>query len=52
MKQVLVLILCFASIATYAQNKYGLTPANYEGYLKSVKADPKKELVEDRKSVV
>lgn len=34
-----------------AQNKYGLTPTDYDGYLKSVKADPKKELVDLEKFI-
>lgn len=46
MKSVLLaIILVITATSVLAQYKYGLKPTDYEGYLKSVKADPKKELV-------
>lgn len=41
-----LIILSLVSCVTYAQNKYGLSPMDYEGYLKSIKTDPTKELVD------
>jgi len=40
---ILSLLVCFSASAQY---KYGLTPTDYQGYKKSVQADPEKELVD------
>jgi zinc D-Ala-D-Ala dipeptidase len=45
MKTVLPLFLIVLSVSAFAQNKYGLKATTYEAYLATVKADPKKELV-------
>jgi zinc D-Ala-D-Ala dipeptidase len=45
MKTIFSLLLIISSISTFAQNKYGLKATTYETYLATVKADPKKELV-------
>lgn len=50
-KLVLSSILCTHCILLYAQNKYGLTPTDYQGYLKSVQTNPNKELVDLEKFI-
>lgn len=47
----LLLILFVCSITVLGQNKYGLTPTDYDGYVKSVVADPKKELIDLKKFI-
>ncbi len=46
-----LIILCIISTAIIAQNKYGLTPTDYEGYLKTVKNNPEKELIDLEKFI-
>lgn len=43
---VFTIMLILPCTLILAQNKYGLTPTDYEGYLESVKANSKKELVD------
>ena len=50
-KLVFSFLLCICFISLAAQNKYGLTPTEYEGYLESVKVDPKKELIDLEKFI-
>jgi len=45
MKNILSLMFVGFAIVAVGQNKYGLKATTYEEYLKTVKADPKKELV-------
>lgn len=47
----LFLILFIGSSTVWGQNKYGLTPTDYDGYLESVKTDPKKELIDLEKFI-
>lgn len=51
MQLLVLMILCFVSIVTSGQNKYRLTPTDYDGYLKSVKANPDKELIDLEKFI-
>ena len=44
-------LLCNCFISLTAQNKYGLTPTDYEGYLKTVKTNPDKELIDLEKFI-
>lgn len=46
-----VLILGAVFSSASAQNKYGLKPTDYEGYLKSVKSNPEKELIDLEKFI-
>lgn len=46
MKSVLVFLLVMGPMCAAAQNKYGLKATNHAEYLKTVKADPKKALVD------
>jgi zinc D-Ala-D-Ala dipeptidase len=46
------LLICLASPGSIsAQYKYGITPVSYEGYLKTVKLNPEKELVDLEKFI-
>jgi D-alanyl-D-alanine dipeptidase len=38
-------LLLLSSFSAFSQNKYGLKATTYQEYLKTVKADPKKELI-------
>lgn len=51
MRTILSAILISAVIATFGQNKYGLKTMGHEEYLSTVKADPKKELVDLEKVI-
>lgn len=52
MKQlVCALLFCGGSLAVHSQNKYGLTPTDYDGYLKTVQANPDKELIDLEKFI-
>jgi D-alanyl-D-alanine dipeptidase len=51
LKLIISFLLCSCFISLAAQNKYGLTATEYEGYLESVKADPKKELIDLEKFI-
>jgi zinc D-Ala-D-Ala dipeptidase len=44
-RSMLLLVFALATITAIGQNKYGLKATTYQEYLKTVKADPKKELV-------
>lgn len=44
-------LLTYTSLQSIAQNKYGLSPTDYQGYLKSVQANPNKELVDLEKFI-
>jgi zinc D-Ala-D-Ala dipeptidase len=48
---ILLLIFCFATAAACAQNKYGLKTTGYEEYIRTVKVDPSKELIDLEKFV-
>lgn len=45
------LIVLISGVATFAQNKYGLTPATLVGYKATLKTNPEKELVDLEKFV-
>ena len=45
MRSILIWVFVAATLTAVAQNKYGLKATTYEEYLKTVKADPKKELI-------
>jgi D-alanyl-D-alanine dipeptidase len=45
MRSVLLFAFTVFAVTAVAQNKYGLKATTYEEYLKTVKADPKKELI-------
>lgn len=51
LKLIICFLLCICFISLAGQNKYGLTPTEYEGYLESVKVDPKKELIDLEKFI-
>ncbi|MBX2965493.1 MAG: M15 family metallopeptidase [Cyclobacteriaceae bacterium] len=52
MRTILLLpFFSFLLIAVHAQNKYGLTPTNYEAYVNDVKSNPEKELVDLEKFI-
>lgn len=53
MKKLLIVfcLLTYSSFQSTAQNKYGLTPTDYQGYLKSVQVNPNKELVDLEKLI-
>jgi zinc D-Ala-D-Ala dipeptidase len=44
-------VLLFCSAGVYAQNKYGLQPTTFDGYLASVKVNPEKELIDLEKFI-
>jgi D-alanyl-D-alanine dipeptidase len=48
MKRTLIILLfCIGQLSVVtAQYKYGLTPMTYDGYVKSVRANPEKELID------
>lgn len=46
-----VTILLLISFIADAQNKYGLTPTDYAGYIKSIQTNPDKELVDLEKFI-
>ena len=46
MKKYITITLLFLTLVTFSQNKYGLKATTYTGYLETVKADPKKELID------
>lgn len=45
------IMLIIPGTLVIAQNKYGLNPTDYEGYLRSIKTDAKKELVDLEKFI-
>lgn len=47
----LLLFILFIPFSMVAQNKYGLTPTNYEGYKTSLNTNPDKELVDLEKFI-
>lgn len=52
MRQFALLLILFVGFSTvWGQNKYGLTPTDYDGYLERVKTDPKKELIDLEKFI-
>src|SRR5215210_7879861 len=51
MKKSLFVILISFSFTVNAQNKYGLRATTYAEYIETVKADPKKQLVDLQKFV-
>jgi D-alanyl-D-alanine dipeptidase len=51
LRWVYTLLLAALSLATFAQNKYGLKATTYHEYLMSVKANPEKELIDLEKYI-
>ena len=48
---ILSFLLWVCCTSLFAQNKYGLKPTDYEGYLKSIKTNPEKELIDLEKFI-
>jgi zinc D-Ala-D-Ala dipeptidase len=51
MHLVIVAVFLFIGITAFPQNKYGLTPTTYSGYLKTIQLNPEKELIDLEKFV-
>jgi D-alanyl-D-alanine dipeptidase len=51
MRQFLIVYFLMSPAVLNAQNKYGLTPMDYEGYLKAMKTNPEKELIDLEKFI-
>lgn len=51
MMRILVIVLCFSALGVYGQNKYGLEATTFDGYVKSVKSNPSKELIDLEKFI-